>query len=378
MFQRVKTTPHTKKRGSALLLCLLLAPALCVPCRAAEPPQVSAHAWVLVEAESGRVLLAHNEAQQRSIASTTKLMTALVALEHGMPGECVTVKPAHLVEGSSMYLRAGEELTLEALLYGLLLASGNDAAECIADHCGGDVAIFVGWMNEKAAALGMTNTHFANPSGLDAPGHYSCALDMARLAAAVLQNPVLLRITATKSAAVGERMLSNHNKLLAQRSDCIGLKTGYTGDAGRTLVTACERGGMRLLCVTLNDGNDWADHSALHDFGFSAYTRTAAVRAGESFGAAAVTGGEVAEVPLAAAEDFFWPLGEGEVLDITAQQDELCAPVRAGDAAGELIVSLNGQELGRVPLVAAQEVAEPAPEPGFFARLLEKLRSKGE
>lgn len=365
-------------RVRSAALCLLLAVALCLPCRAAETPQVSAHAWVLVEAESGRVLLAHNETQQRSIASTTKLMTALVALEHGTPGEHVTVKPEQLVEGSSMYLRAGEELTLEALLYGLLLASGNDAAECIAAHCGGDTATFVGWMNEKAAALGMTHTHFANPSGLDATGHYSCALDMARLAAAVLQNPALARIVATKSAVVGERTLTNHNKLLAQRADCIGLKTGYTGDAGRTLVTACERDGMRLLCVTLNDGNDWADHSALHDFGFSAYTRTAAVRVGEGFGMAAVTGGEAAEVPLVAAEDFFWPLCEGETLCVTAQQDELCAPVHAGDAAGELIVSLNGQELGRVPLVAAQEVAVPAPEQGFFARLLEKLLSKGE
>lgn len=359
-------------------LCLLLVLALCAPCRAVDAPQVSASAWVLLEAESGRVLLSHNETQQRSIASTTKLMTALVALEHGTPAESVAVAAEHLVEGSSMYLRAGEELTLEALLYGLLLASGNDAAECIAAHCGGDTATFVAWMNEKAASLGMTNTHFANPSGLDAPGHYSCALDMARLTVAVLQNPTLARIMATKSASVGERTLANHNKLLAQRGDCIGGKTGYTGSAGRTLVSVCERDGMRLICVTLNDGNDWVDHGALYDYGFSACTRLAAVRVGEAFGEAEVSGGESACVGLLAAQDFFYPLFEGEELSVTAQPTPLCAPVRAGDAAGELIVSLNGQELARVPLCAAQDVAEPAAEKGFFARLLEKLLERGE
>lgn len=360
-------------RGKRTAICLLLAAALCAPCRAVEAPQVSALAWVLMEAESGRVLLSHNETQQRSIASTTKLMTALVALEHASPDELVTVKPEQLVEGSSMYLRAGEELTLEALLYGLLLASGNDAAECIAAHCGGDRETFVAWMNEKAASLGMSNTHFANPSGLDAPGHYSCALDMARLAAAVLQEPTLSRIVATKSATVGARTLTNHNKLLAQRSDCIGLKTGYTGDAGRTLVTACERDGMQLICVTLNDGNDWADHAALHDCGFAACTRSAAVRAGEGFGEAAVTDGEAESVALVAAADFFYPLCEGEELTVTPQPTALCAPVKAGDAAGELVLSLDGRELARVALVAAQDVAQPAPKKGFFARLLDKI-----
>lgn len=368
MFSRVKRAA----------LCLLLVSALCLPCRAVEAPRVSALAWVLMEAESGRVLFSQNETEQRSIASTTKLMTALVAIEHAAPDEIVTVKPEHLVEGSSMYLRAGEELTLEALLYGLLLSSGNDASECIAAHCGGDTATFVGWMNEKAAALGMTNTHFANPSGLDAPGHYSCALDMARLTVAVLQEATLARIMATKSATVGERTLTNHNKLLVQRNDCIGGKTGYTGSAGRTLVTVCERDGMRLICVTLNDGNDWVDHTLLHDAGFAAYTRTAAVRAGEGFGETTVADGEAESAEIVAAADFFYPLCEDEALSVTARSTALCAPVKAGDTAGELIVSLNGQEIGRVALVAARDVAQLAPKKGFFARLLEKLSERRE
>ena len=157
---------------------------LCLPARAANfSGSVSARSAILVDAQTGRVLYEKNADEQSLIASTTKIMTALVALETRNLSDKVTVKQNHLKEGSSMYLRAGEVLTLEELLYGLLLPSGNDAAECIADHCSGGVERFVARMNEKAAALGMTHTSFANPSGLDAQGHYSCALDMARLAA---------------------------------------------------------------------------------------------------------------------------------------------------------------------------------------------------
>ena len=252
------------------MVCSLLG---CVDCAAAQSaPQTGAEAFILMDAGSGRVLTGKNTERELAIASTTKIMTALVALETGNLSDKVTVKQNHLKEGSSMYLRAGEVLTLEELLYGLLLPSGNDAAECIADHCSG-VERFVARMNEKAAALGMTHTSFANPSGLDAQGHYSCALDMARLAAYAMREPTFARIAATRTAAVGERMLGNHNKLLASLEGCTGLKTGYTDNAGRTLVTCCERDGMRLIAVTLNDRSDWADHAALYEYGFAAFAR---------------------------------------------------------------------------------------------------------
>lgn len=236
-------------------------------CQAAAP-ETAAAAFILMEAGSGRVLAARNETQERSIASTTKIMTCLVALEHSELTEKVTVKREHLREGSSMYLLEGETLTMEELLYGLMLPSGNDAAECIAAHCGGNggSAQFVQWMNEKTKALGMEHTSFMNPSGLDEAGHGSCALDMARLAAYAMQNPTFARIVSTRTASVGTRTMTNHNKLLASYSGCVGLKTGYTGDAGRTLVTCAERGGMRLIAVTLHDGSDWADHAALYDY----------------------------------------------------------------------------------------------------------------
>ncbi len=325
----------------------------------ASAPETSAAAFILMEAESGRILASRNETQERSIASTTKIMTCLVALEHSELTDQVTVRREHLREGSSMYLFEGETLTMEELLYGLMLPSGNDAAECIAAYCGGSggSAQFVGWMNDKAKALGMEHTSFANPSGLDEQGHCSCALDMARLAAYAMQDPTFTRIVSTRTASVGSRTMTNHNKLLAKYPGCIGLKTGYTGDAGRTLVTCAERGGMRLIAVTLNDGSDWADHTALYDYGFSVCRRECAVKRFERCGEIARGGATVTAV---AKESFFYPVWEGEELSVRAElPDMLDLPVKRGQALGELVVSCGGQEVGRVPLVSAGNVDAP-------------------
>ena len=217
-----------------------------------------------MEAGSGRVLASRNETQERSIASTTKIMTCLIALEHSELTEKVTVKREHLREGSSMYLLEGETLTMEELLYGLMLPSGNDAAEALADGCGG-TASFVRRMNSLAGELGMEDTSFENPSGLDGQAHYSTARDMARLAAYAAGNHTFVRLCSTRSVTIGGRTMTNHNRLLRAVPGCIGMKTGYTRAAGRTLVSAAERDGRRLVAVTLQDGNDWADHAALYD-----------------------------------------------------------------------------------------------------------------
>lgn len=230
---------------------------------------ISAASAVLMDAESGVVLYEHNAHTPMLIASTTKIMTALTALRHYDLGEVVTVsREAALTEGSSMYLKEGEQLTVEELLYGLLLASGNDASEALARHCG-DRERFVGWMNEIAGEIGMNDSFFENPSGLDGVNHKASAYDMAKLAACAMEDPTFARIVSTRSMTVGERTLSNHNKLLWQLDGCVGLKTGYTKAAGRTLVSAVERDGRMLIAVTLCDGNDWADHKALHEYGFS-------------------------------------------------------------------------------------------------------------
>lgn len=167
-----------------------------------------------------------------------------------------------------MYLKPGETVTVEELLYGLMLCSGNDAALALADCCGG-LEEFVQAMNDKAAELGMQDTSFANPNGLDDENHYSTARDMAVLAAYAAQNPTFRRICSTRTATVGSRTMTNHNKLLSQVEGCIGMKTGYTKAAGRTLVSCAQRDGCRLVAVTLCDGNDWADHKSLYEMGFA-------------------------------------------------------------------------------------------------------------
>ena len=340
-------------------------------CQAAAP-ETAAAAFILMEAGSGRVLAARNETQERSIASTTKIMTCLVALEHSALTEQVTVKREHLREGSSMYLLEGETLTMEELLYGLMLPSGNDAAECIAAHCGGS-AQFIQWMNEKAKSLDMEHTSFANPSGLDEAGHGSCALDMARLAAYAMQNPTFARIVSTRTASVGTRTMTNHNKLLASYSGCVGLKTGYTGDAGRTLVTCAERGGMRLIAVTLHDGSDWADHTALYDYGFSAYALSSGAKKGEVYGSVSVDGQSVSAV---AAESFCYPVSESESLSVRAELPQtVSAPVRKGQTFGTLVISCGETEVGRVDLVSARSVQaqETKSETSKNKSLAEKL-----
>ena len=309
-----------------------------------------------MDADSGRVLYEHHADRQMLIASTTKIMTALVALREGDLSDIVTVsREAAGTEGSSMYLKAGEQLTLETLLYGLMLCSGNDAAVAVAQHVSGSVEAFVEKMNETARELGMTSTSFANPNGLDHAQHYSTARDMAMLACAAMENETLHRIVSTQSITIGGRTMTNHNKLLSRQEGCLGLKTGYTKAAGRTLVTCAEKNGQRLVAVTLQDGNDWADHQALYEYGFSAYPARWGAVLGETVTKAAVSGTQTA-VPLVAAESFCWPLTEGETLDVQIEALPLTAPLRAGQAAGEAVFLVNGTEVGRVGLLCGADV----------------------
>ncbi len=237
------------------------------PVQAAEV-SVSARAAILYDCDRGVALYEKNADEEHLIASTTKIMTAVVALEQARLDDTVTVAQSHMVEGSSMYLKPGESVTVEKLLYGLMLCSGNDAALALADHCGGGVDNFVALMNEKAGELGMVNTSFENPNGLDGEHHHSTARDMALLAAYAAEDPTFRRICSTKSVKIEGWTMENHNRLLKELDGCIGMKTGYTKAAGRTLVTVCERDGRRLAAVTLHDGNDWADHKALYTWGF--------------------------------------------------------------------------------------------------------------
>lgn len=324
----------------------------------AQAVSTSASSAILVDVDSGRVLYEQNADAKMLIASTTKILTALVAIEQGDLRQIVKVsRQAAYTEGSSMYLREGEELTLETLLYGLLLCSGNDSAVAIAEAISGSSEDFAVLMNEKAQELGMTHSSFANPNGLDHELHYSTARDMARLACAAVNNETLVRMASTKSVTIGGRTMNNHNKLLRYVDGCIGLKTGYTRAAGRTLVSCVEQNGQRLAAVTLQDGNDWADHQALYEYGFSTYSNRQGVALGQIVQSVPVQSGMRQTVPLAAAESFFWPLKEGETLETTLDLNiPLVAPLKAGTSVGEAVFSVGDTEVGRVPLLCAIHV----------------------
>ena len=351
----------------ALAALCVLWPGLLIHTMAAEAPAVSAASAVLLDAESGRILYARNENEKRAIASITKLMTALVAAEYlDDLSQTITVRKEWTgIEGTSLYLKAGEEISLETLLYGLLLHSGNDAAVALAAHCAGDVETFVGWMNQRARDLGMTGTHFSDPSGLGDEGHYSTALDMARLGAACLKNPVVAKIVATKSIVLEGRSFTNHNKLLWQYEGCTGMKTGYTRQAGRTLVSSAERDGQKLVCVTLSDGNDWADHKALLDYGFETYPRKVLAEEGGTLRRMTVEESLLRQVPVVARDTVAYPLKEGEQVTAKIQLPKTArAPVTQGEIAGTVTFYKGERQVGRTYLVwgksAGQDVISQA------------------
>ena len=333
---------------------------------------------VLMDAESGRVLYEHNIHQPRLIASITKLMTALVAAEQAEDlDQVVAIRGEWLgSEGSSIYLKAGEEITLRGLLYGLLLQSGNDAAMAVACCTAGSEADFVALMNARAAELGMKNSSFANPSGLNDDNHYSTAYDMALLARACLENERVAEICATRSATVGARTFVNHNKLLWSCPGCVGMKTGFTEKAGRTLVSAARREGQTLICVTLNDGDDWNDHKKLLDYGFQTYPRQVLCREGEVLGAVAVGGSLIPTMAVEARGEVGYPLKAGEkpVVEIELLRSP-SAPLDPLVQLGEARWLLDGRVIARMPLMSQGSAGLDVREPlNFWQRLWSGLR----
>lgn len=352
---------------AALFLC---AAALTVSALAAEPPEVSAAAWALMDAGSGRVLAGQSEDEPRLIASTTKIMTALLALERCDPDEAVVIDPAWTgVEGSTMYLEAGQVMTVRDLLYGLMLASGNDAAEALACITAGDAESFAALMNERAAALGCENTHFENPSGLDGEDHHSSARDLALIAREAIQNEDFRAIVSTRSAAVGDLVFTNHNRLLGECEGVFGVKTGYTEAAGRTLVTCCEREGITLICVTLSDPDDWADHTALYDWAFDAYAMDD-VLAGRVW-TVPVIGGCADETDVVAGAPALLLHSGDERVTVAAELPAFAyAQISAGEKAGSASVYVDGEKTVTVPLLYAGDVPrDAAPRPGIWERL---------
>ncbi|WP_017472232.1 D-alanyl-D-alanine carboxypeptidase family protein [Amphibacillus jilinensis] len=258
------------KKFTAIIVLIVVA--FSIPLQVQAKPFVSAEQAVLLDQATGEILYQKNTEQPQLIASITKIMTALIAIEYGQLDEYVKVsKDAVLTEGSSIYLIENERILLKDLVYGLMLRSGNDAAVAIAEHVGESVDGFVFLMNEKAKWLGMNDTSFTNPHGLDADNHHSTAKDMANLMRYAMENDRFAEITGAKSFQSENRTYAwgNKNKLLTSYyPPTIGGKTGYTKAAGRTLVSVAEKENKQLIVVTINDPDDWQDHMRLYEWGF--------------------------------------------------------------------------------------------------------------
>lgn len=336
---------------------------------------VAAEAAVLLDAQTKQLLFSVNGQKRLGMASTTKIMTALLALESGKFKESVVIPPeATEIEGSSIYLTAGEVFTLEELLYGLMLESGNDAATAVAIAVSGSVEAFVELMNLKAEQLGLSGTHFDNPHGLSSENHYTTAADLGFLTAHALENPDFLKIVSTKVyrlSAEGrrcERYFSNHNRLLGSYEGMIGVKTGYTKSTGRCLVTAAERGKMRLVAVTLNSGDDWNDHRKMLDYGFGAFEVRLLAEEGDFRFEVAVTGGksETLWVSNPSAVSLCLPSGT-ETETAVSLPPFVYAPVKEGQHLGTVRVYANGALTEEVPLCA--ETAVERKKLSFFEKL---------
>ena len=350
-----------------------------------ETLALSAHSAVLIDADSGTVLYAKNANERLPMASTTKIMTAYVALSLAKPEHTICVDAEAVgIEGSSIYLSEGEELTLEQLLYALLLESANDAAAAIAIGLSGSVEAFADEMNRKAQSLGLTNTHFTNPHGLHDEEHYTTARELALLSHTALQNELIQTIVSTRKTTIphagsdGVRLLVNHNKMLRLYDGCIGVKTGFTKQSGRCLVSAAERNGVRLIAVTINAPNDWNDHTAMLDYGFARYHSVKLCD--KTF---------LYPLPLVNAKEDYVMLGVekdvcitlpnevGEIQQVIECRRFESAPVSQGEVCGRMLFycDANGDGvrecIAEVPMIACYSVETKADTRTLLQRILD-------
>ncbi len=357
-----------------LVSCLLLSLVCINPAGACASEltenDISARAAVLMDQSSGRVLFAKNEHERLPMASTTKIMTALIALESGNLGSRVVVSErASLIEGSSIWLEKGEAKTLEELLYGLMLRSGNDAAAAIAEHLGGSIEDFSVMMTERARGIGAYNTQFKNPHGLTDENHFTTAFDFGVIACQALSIPRFKEIIATREKRITwpghqwDRYLRNQNRLLDLYPGADGVKTGWTTPAGRCFVGSATRDSWQLVAVVLNAPNMWEDTTNLLDHGFTNWTPGDLISKGQFIKTEPVKGGLKEKVRLVAAEGFTYPLKKGEEklieYEIKVKNEfALKAPVRKNDIIGELVISFAGEEIKKMDLLAGESVGK--------------------
>lgn len=337
---------------------------------------VSARSAVLYQPEIDNFLYSKDADVRLPMASTTKIMTALVALENSVLSEIVEVEDSAIgTEGSSAYLRQGDTLTMEELLYALLLQSANDAAVAIACHIGGDVEGFSALMNDRACQLGLTDTHFTNPHGLDDDEHYTTARELSLIAAEAMRNPTFKKIASTykKTFAIEDRTRTyvNHNKLLRLYDGCIGVKTGFTKKSGRCLVGAAEKEGLTFITVTLDAPSDWSDHKKMLDFGFESLEKITLASGFDHMYKIPLLDGESEYLTVANPDgaEMITERTEQEIAEHVRLVKYGIAPINRGDKLGEIIYTSDGKEVARVPLVALESVKKKENK-GFFEKIL--------
>ncbi len=368
-----------KRDVAAVLIVLLVVLAASSAASAQPPPGISAQSAVLLDWNTSRILYERNASLPLHMASTTKIMTAILALEKGdMEESVVTSSRAAATGGSSIWLESGEVKTLEELLYGLMLRSGNDAAVAIAEHISGSVESFAAEMTLRARELRALDTSFRNPHGLHHPDHYTTAHDLAVIAAHAMGIKKFSDIIATQRAVISwpghpwDRHLFNQNRLLQSYRGAEGIKTGWTTPAGRCFVGSAQRGGRRLIVVFLNAPQMWEDTSLLLDYGYDDYTYRRLVGEGQYLKSVPVVDGVGGKVKAVAAANFNYPLGEDETKKVTYRfliDERLYAPLRAGERIGELEIYFDRQAVGVVDLMAGDDVRKIS----FWERLKRKL-----
>ena len=355
-----------RPRALALLVLLVLLLAGAGSAAAAPPPAVDAKAVLVADGRTGDVLYALNEDRRMPMASITKLMTALVTLERARPREVVTVSPQAVGKGgSTIFLVPGEELRVRDLLAAALVQSANDAAFALAAHVGdGSVRRFVGLMNQEAAELGLEDTRYVRPDGLDTPGHYSTAEDTLRLARLAMREPLVRELVRRKTISIGNRTFRNWNDLLWTFKGLVGVKTGHTDDAGWTEVAAARRAGTSIYAIILGSptrAQRNADLTELLEWAFDQYARFTLVRAGERYASSAIPFSDE-RVGLVAAEDASQVirLGDGtRFVERVVAPAMVELPVRRGQKLGEIVVLDGDREVARRDLVAVRDVEAP-------------------
>lgn len=323
----------------------------------------SAECACVINSLTGDVVLSKNPRKRHAMASTTKIMTALIAIEKCGMEEIVTVSEnAANQEGSAAYIRAGSQIYMKDMLYGLMLNSGNDAAEAIAEHVAGSGGDFAALMNEKTMELGLRETHFANPSGLSNPEHFTTAYDLAMITRYAMLNPLFREIVSAKTYRAkpinSEEILyfSNHNRMLEAYDGANGVKTGFTKNSGRCLVSSAKRDGMEFIAVTLGDADDWNDHAQMLDYAFSEHYPKKVIEKGAKVKIAEIDG---KKYNMLAAEDFTIPLrknGKVPVEIISHIADNLYPPINAGEKVGRLEIKCGGEAVGSVDIISASEI----------------------